>query len=768
MATENGFFTNQTQFQNDPNVSQRDNLKGFYGTAVRPAYIEDLVAKAEEAAVNSKTYSDQSKLYRDEAEGFKDIAEQTYNLTVGVYNDTVSARDLASQYRDQSLGYANNATQSATEAATSAANAEQSYQDTLAVVPALQSQIDEKATKDELNEGITESQNDIVGGSIFKGSNGEYVQNGDIVPVGTTHLSVLIGGESKIVSMSPVASGVVSLLTETGATIGTTVVGFGGYEKATITYKTVEDLKANNPVQAKVGDTLIIAERSYSEFLVEESGSGNGFDSIPLDFGYANLQITDRTINPRQLGFSLLADNSNGLTALNALITSGNVVKILLTDVWPTSKEYIVPSTNHISYIGLHGGLKPTLSGLEFTHTDGQDGWVLPNRGPGWHLENLYSKGNLTGGDGFKYSGTAAANCTACSLYAKDWGNDGHYINNLFVARLSNLMSEDTGRDGIHLDLANEVEIYGASSERAGRWGWNIEDGYINTITGNASDCGTGSTGGGCAVQKGGSNTINLYYESVDVSRSRKAFLIGNKAIDTQMTARIARTDTWLDDGINSNVKATGQGVFNADPRNLLLNITNPSFEQSALGTSGWLSNEGSVALSRENDGDSGNYSLKATITGSSGNANFYASGAGYNYDVAQDQTIFVEFSIKTSRPISVNGGRGEYAIFELVGLSDAEPGFYNVIPETSNQWRRVSMTFSANIAATNVRPRFKIVGLTGSIDVQVTDIVYTTNLSPAKKTVRPDSVATDVAGVVADLNLLIEDLRGQGLFARG
>lgn len=59
-----------------------------------------------------------------------------------------------------------------------------------------------------------------VGAKIYRGSNGQYVQNGDVVPAETTHLHVLVGGEPTIVSMSPVASGLVSGLTETGATIG--------------------------------------------------------------------------------------------------------------------------------------------------------------------------------------------------------------------------------------------------------------------------------------------------------------------------------------------------------------------------------------------------------------------------------------------------------------------------------------------------------------------------------------------------------------------
>ncbi|QIW88992.1 hypothetical protein phiV208_58 [Vibrio phage phiV208] len=59
-------------------------------------------------------------------------------------------------------------------------------------------------------ESVTTAQNDILGGSVFKGSNGDYVQNGDTVPSGTTHLSVLVGSETKIVAMSLVLSGAVS------------------------------------------------------------------------------------------------------------------------------------------------------------------------------------------------------------------------------------------------------------------------------------------------------------------------------------------------------------------------------------------------------------------------------------------------------------------------------------------------------------------------------------------------------------------------------
>lgn len=73
---------------------------------------------------------------------------------------------------------------------------------------------------------IGQSQNEIIGGSIYSGSDGMAVANGDTVPSGTTHLRVLVGGVSTIVSMSPVSNGVVSLLSETGATIGGVSVSF--------------------------------------------------------------------------------------------------------------------------------------------------------------------------------------------------------------------------------------------------------------------------------------------------------------------------------------------------------------------------------------------------------------------------------------------------------------------------------------------------------------------------------------------------------------
>lgn len=69
-----------------------------------------------------------------------------------------------------------------------------------------------------------------VGGEVYRGKNGQYVENGDIIPTKIppyTHLTIPINGKTETVAMSPIASGVVADLTETGATIGGVSCKFG-------------------------------------------------------------------------------------------------------------------------------------------------------------------------------------------------------------------------------------------------------------------------------------------------------------------------------------------------------------------------------------------------------------------------------------------------------------------------------------------------------------------------------------------------------------
>lgn len=75
----------------------------------------------------------------------------------------------------------------------------------------------------------TRAQEELTNGKIFPKSG--VLQNGDTVPPRTppiTHLRALVDGKSKIVAMSPIASGVVTSLTDDGAIIGGVSVSFSG------------------------------------------------------------------------------------------------------------------------------------------------------------------------------------------------------------------------------------------------------------------------------------------------------------------------------------------------------------------------------------------------------------------------------------------------------------------------------------------------------------------------------------------------------------
>lgn len=104
------------------------------------------------------------------------------------------------------------------------------------------------------------------GAKIYRGSNGQYVQNGNVVPSETppyTHLAVPINGKVEIVAMSPASSGLVSSLTETAATIGGVAVEFTQHKIIeyfnTDSISAVENMLADfaaNPLSKSVGSII--------------------------------------------------------------------------------------------------------------------------------------------------------------------------------------------------------------------------------------------------------------------------------------------------------------------------------------------------------------------------------------------------------------------------------------------------------------------------------------------------------------------------------
>lgn len=89
------------------------------------------------------------------------------------------------------------------------------------------------------------------GASLYQGDSG-VVQDGDIVPAGTTHLTILINGRAEDVRFYPLSDGVVGSLTESGASIGGVPVLFNSSLKS-ITVGSLSELKSiTSPVGSKI------------------------------------------------------------------------------------------------------------------------------------------------------------------------------------------------------------------------------------------------------------------------------------------------------------------------------------------------------------------------------------------------------------------------------------------------------------------------------------------------------------------------------------
>lgn len=147
-----------------------------------------------------------------------------------------------------------------------------------------------------------------VGVEYYYGRNGKYVQDGDIVPVGTTHLIVLIDGKAEEVAISPIASGAVSLLAETSATIGGVEVKF--LPASVRMFNSVSDMLSiidSLPVGGKYSTGATIWKRisssngdisdfealnalHTSDFINDSESSSDGDAFISLLYSYFDIQ----------------------------------------------------------------------------------------------------------------------------------------------------------------------------------------------------------------------------------------------------------------------------------------------------------------------------------------------------------------------------------------------------------------------------------------------------------------------------------------------
>lgn len=180
---------------------------------------------------------------------------------------------------------------------------------------------------------IARAQNEIIGGRIFP-EVGD-VENGMIIPVVTpvyTHLRVA----SQIYAMSPVASGVVSLLAETSATIGVTPVEFKS--RSLMTFNTLDD--AVNSLNLYIGMSLDIKERITDnggggnwDVVLTTSVTPNGYDIVQC-INVTSLALVlrpqENKVTLKQLGFVSGVNAASGLNAITSGLYNRGVREIIL------------------------------------------------------------------------------------------------------------------------------------------------------------------------------------------------------------------------------------------------------------------------------------------------------------------------------------------------------------------------------------------------------------------------------------------------------
>ena len=203
-----------------------------------------------------------------------------------------------------------------------------------------------------------------VGAKIYRGSNGQYVQNGDTVPAGTTHLAVLINGKPENVSMSPVASGLVADLTETSATIGGVDIAFSGVANGFLVMSTgsttprrlddrladVANVKDYGAVGDGVSDDTVAIQNAFNDGVyLFPKGVFRVTDTLFLNDGY-NIKGAG-SVHPRDLSNDSLdrtvikADHSK--SSIIETVAAGGGQKYALRS--SSVKDVVIASTTPVA-----------------------------------------------------------------------------------------------------------------------------------------------------------------------------------------------------------------------------------------------------------------------------------------------------------------------------------------------------------------------------------------------------------------------------------
>lgn len=315
-----------------------------------------------------------------------------------------------------------------------------------------------------------------VGAKIYRGSNGQYVQNGDVVPAETTHLRVLINGRTEEVRMSSFESGAVADLTETSAIIGGVAVTLhhflnGGYQATDTQLQSITPLAGeqwsnitDNSIH--VGDgitqsgvkikTYIFASAGVANMITGETVTGLVKHSVgqrwstggtlwevktvPVVDIYSFKPLSDLNVKD----FGAVGDDLNDDT--NAFENALNVALVTQTPLYMPSGTYSLTESLEIRGRGLklYGAnkyrtvLKNSTNGNSVIQVgfDTGDPLVQPDRYDGQysHFEGFTIEGNAATLHGIAFKGIiddglqqTSGLCSIHNVIVKNVGNGPAY-----------------------------------------------------------------------------------------------------------------------------------------------------------------------------------------------------------------------------------------------------------------------------------------------------------------------------------------------------
>ncbi len=237
-----------------------------------------------------------------------------------------------------------------------------------------------------------------LGSSIFPLDIDTVAENHDggnddvgLVPAGTTHLRVSIGDNPEIVAISPVPSddGAITLLTETGCSIGGAVTTFTQKNN----FFTVSQVSLRRFI---VGETLYVTDRVGARFVIEVGSSANTYTELPTGSSELIAKLNEPMPTLKMVGG---VEGGESTAAWQSLLDYSHIVGV---DTVTAANRFVISSDftyrDGQKIVGLGGstGIQPeeTVSASFMQLINGAKGLTGQGARKQIHAEDLYFFGS--------------------------------------------------------------------------------------------------------------------------------------------------------------------------------------------------------------------------------------------------------------------------------------------------------------------------------------------------------------------------------------